>query len=215
MHVAKNFDVEKLVPVGDGIPLGGKTVYRQRGMIYWYRWGEHTFDIRVMRKILGLPESLDADYWFKDNSAYTGQPERAFQEIVEQLRSAMDGCSFELLMAAHDTACDREDATRREADRVRPQLAPDAMSIPTTRPIYHNNKLSIIRPGLTFEAIDMAVASAARLVTQLRAERDRLASTQGKRGNIAAMRAHRRAAKELMRVEVILDQITTDGELPF
>ncbi|HXD35130.1 MAG TPA: hypothetical protein VN624_00645, partial [Rhodanobacter sp.] len=88
MFIGKFADKEKQVPEGAGIELEGKPVRRQRGMIYWYRWGRHTFDVRVMRKVLDLPEKHDADRWFMADSGYSDKPELALRDIVAQLRTA-------------------------------------------------------------------------------------------------------------------------------
>ena len=43
-----------------GWPINGVPVKRQVGMIYWYSWGKQEFDIRTMRRVLGLAEEQAA-----------------------------------------------------------------------------------------------------------------------------------------------------------
>ena len=71
MLVATCGDKDKCVPEGPGVgDFDGKPLRRQRGMIYWYRWGRHSLDIRVLRKLLGLPEDHEADKYFAVRSPF-------------------------------------------------------------------------------------------------------------------------------------------------
>lgn len=104
MLTRRFLDKEKGAPEGKGIDLDGTPVRRQRGMIYWYRWGRHTFDIRVMRRVLGLPEKHDADDYFMERSRYANDPDGALAAIVGELRSALEGRAFKAVMKLHDAA---------------------------------------------------------------------------------------------------------------
>lgn len=68
-------------------------------MMYWLRWKNHTFDIRVMWKILGineqpyfLDENMDLCDWKVNPDFYTG------------FIAAIDGKDFGELMQQHDEA---------------------------------------------------------------------------------------------------------------
>ena len=89
-----------------GWPMDGVPVKRQVGMIYWYSWGKHTFDIRVMRRALGLPEDHPADEWFMaDKPDACG----SFHALMSQLQEALGGRSFHDAMAEHDRLMDAEE----------------------------------------------------------------------------------------------------------
>ena len=90
----------------DGIP-----VKRQVGMIYWYSWGEHEFDIRILRRVLGLPPELTADKYFM---AKRPDPRAAFINIMNQITLSLDGRKFMEVIAEHDRLLDEEE----EADRL-------------------------------------------------------------------------------------------------
>ena len=73
-------------------------------MIYWYRWGRHTLDVRVLRNLLGLPEENDADIWFDRRSAYYSLEEEARGAIFSQIRDALGSKPFKELVKEHDAA---------------------------------------------------------------------------------------------------------------
>ena len=103
MLVSTFIDQSKNAPSGRAIGhFDGKPISRQRGMIYWYRWGRHTFDIRVMREMLGLPVENEADQWFMPDNPYQGKSEEALIVILGELYQAMGDRSFKSLMKAHD-----------------------------------------------------------------------------------------------------------------
>lgn len=109
-----------------GWPMDGIPVKRQVGMIYWYSWGEHTFDIRVMRRVLGLPEESTADKWFM---AKKPDPCGSFQEQMLQLQEALGERSFSDAMAEHDKILNKESEAELAAISARKaQMAasPDA-----------------------------------------------------------------------------------------
>lgn len=86
-----------------GWPMDGVPVKRQAGMTYWYSWGAHTFDIRVMRQALGLPEEHPADKWFMAE-----KPDAcgSFSAVMSQLQEALGDRSFHDAMAEHDRLMD-------------------------------------------------------------------------------------------------------------
>lgn len=102
MHVSKYLDKEKNVPVGAGCEVDGVNIRRQRNMIYWYRWGRHTFDIRVMRKVLGLPEESTADKYFMPGNEYEGDGDKALAAHVAAINAARGDRPFKALMKEHD-----------------------------------------------------------------------------------------------------------------
>ena len=99
-----------------GWPMDGVPVKRQVGMIYWYSWGKHTFDIRVMRRVLGLPEEHTADKWFMAKKPDTCG---SFQALMLQLQEALGERSFADAMAAHDKDMDEESESELAAIRER------------------------------------------------------------------------------------------------
>lgn len=82
-----------------GYPINEILVTRTQGMIYWYSWGEHEFDIRIMRELLGLPIQNPLDTWFMEKCP---RPHYAFNEIMNQLSKAIGHKHFIELMAEHD-----------------------------------------------------------------------------------------------------------------
>ncbi len=105
MLVAEFMDKEKCVPEGPGIgDFDGKPIRRQRGMIYWYRWGRHSLDVRVLRKLFGLPEDHEADKYFMEYSSYFNREDDAFRDIVLQISQALGDRPFKDLVKEHDAA---------------------------------------------------------------------------------------------------------------
>ena len=47
-----------------GVSFQGEMLHPIATMIYWYRWGEYTFDIRTLRSLFGIKESkaIDTDW---------------------------------------------------------------------------------------------------------------------------------------------------------
>ena len=95
-----------------GWPIEDKPVKRQVGMIYWYSWGDYEFDIRVMRRGLGLPSESAEDNWFM---AKLADPCGSFCNIMTELMLNLGARAFADVIAEHDRLLD-EDA---EADRAR------------------------------------------------------------------------------------------------
>lgn len=91
----------KINPVGPAILVDGVPLQRQERMIYWYRWGRHTFDIRDARWVLGLPMEHEGDSYFSEGP-YFLKPEEAFRAVVEQLLQALNGRAFADLIDHHD-----------------------------------------------------------------------------------------------------------------
>jgi hypothetical protein len=77
----------------------GTPVRRQKNMIYWYSWGKHIFDIRVVREILGLPRAHPGDLYFL---AAKPDPETSFRAIMHQLKGALGNRKFSGVIAEHD-----------------------------------------------------------------------------------------------------------------
>lgn len=95
---------DRLQPTGTGAHLDGALVQRQSTMTYWFRWRDHTFDIRVIRRLLRLPQQQDdVDLWFV-NPAYRRDPEAALAVKVGQLRDALRaaGQPFAAVLRQHD-----------------------------------------------------------------------------------------------------------------
>lgn len=110
MLVTEFADKEKNIPEGTGAgDFDGKPIRRSRGMIYWYRWGRHSFDIRIVRKVLGLPEKHDADKYFMKHSSYYNRDDDALRDILSEVSGAMRSRSFNEVMKAHDAALVAED----------------------------------------------------------------------------------------------------------
>jgi len=98
MLITRFSDQEKNLPEfgSRGVKIGGVYAYPQFGMIYWYRWRDHTFDIRVMRKLLSCPEEMEADRDFKMPS------KERVNVVLCGLRDAVGQQDFEELMRRHD-----------------------------------------------------------------------------------------------------------------
>lgn len=79
-----------------GIPVDQHLIHAQRGMIYWFIWGAHTFDIRVMRKVLSLQEENPLDRDFGMNR------QKRFEMVIRQILDAANGKRFADLIEAHD-----------------------------------------------------------------------------------------------------------------
>jgi len=93
-------------------PIDGKPIKPLAGMIYWYGWGDdEDFDIRIVRRILGLPEEQEKnDKWFMAKKPNHG---KAYMENCCQIHAAMKACgrSFADIMEEHDRL------TKEESDR--------------------------------------------------------------------------------------------------
>lgn len=101
--LASNFlDKEKNIPVGPAIVIDGMAVRRQRNMIYWYRWGRHTFDIRVMREVLGLPEKHPSDNYYMPGNEFSGDGDRALAVNISAIAVALGDRPFKSVMKQHD-----------------------------------------------------------------------------------------------------------------
>lgn len=70
-----------------GIPVNGLEVKRLYGMIYWYGWGSWEFDIRVVRKLLGLPQEHPDDYYFRETPC---DKQGSFARIIGQIQDALN-----------------------------------------------------------------------------------------------------------------------------
>lgn len=105
MLAAKFADKEKNVPEGAGVgDFDGKPIRRSRGMIYWYRWGRHSIDIRVIRQVLGLPKDHDADKYFMEYSRYYNRDDDALRDILSEVRKAVGDRPFRDVVKEHDAA---------------------------------------------------------------------------------------------------------------
>src|SRR5690606_7904428 len=94
-------DQDKNVPEGMGAgDFDGNPIRRSRGMIYWYRWGRHSLDIRIIRKVLGLPEDHAADKYFMEYSRYYNRDDDALRDILHEVREAMGTMSFKDVVRA-------------------------------------------------------------------------------------------------------------------
>ena len=72
--------------IAEGVPI-----YKCRSMIYWLRWGGHTFDIRIMWAELGLKDE-----------------EYGSQSFYENFINAIKDKNFQELMKRHDESILRE-----------------------------------------------------------------------------------------------------------
>jgi hypothetical protein len=110
-----------------GWPIDGKPVRRLVGMIYWYGWGDdRDFDIREVRKALGLPEESKHDNWFMSDAPRAGCT--AFHAQMTQLQDALSGRDFATLLDEIDRATEercRQEAQERLAAVRRPAPLPD------------------------------------------------------------------------------------------
>lgn len=79
--------------------LDGALVMRLRGMIYWYAWGDHEFDIRVIRRICGRPEDSAHDKLFMADPA---DQRSSFVAQMQELADMVAGRKFSELIAEHD-----------------------------------------------------------------------------------------------------------------
>ncbi len=104
--------MRRLTPIEFGhYPIDGKPMSMLQGMIYWYGWGDdEEFDIRIIRRILGLAEEqprMSMDKWFMSK-----RPNRckAYGNICKQIRLALadSGRTFADVLAEHDRIVDKE-----------------------------------------------------------------------------------------------------------
>lgn len=112
-----------------GWMIDGKPVVRQVGMIYWYSWGRHEFDIRVLRKALGLPVEMAADKYFM---AKRPNPCKAFSEIMTQIETASVGKKFLKVIAEHDRLLNEEaevNRVQRQAMQAKMEKLPKVFKI--------------------------------------------------------------------------------------
>lgn len=97
-----------------GFPIGGKPIRRLVNMIYWYGWGDdEDFDIRVVRRILGLPGESKHDKWFMKKRP---DPCAAFVGNMAQIIEALGSRDFGEVIAEHDRLLDvqaEEDRSKR------------------------------------------------------------------------------------------------------
>ena len=110
-----------------GWPINGVPVKRQVGMIYWYSWGKQEFDIRTMRRVLGLAEEQAADKWFM-----AAKPDAcgSFQAVMAQLQAALGERSFHDAMVEHDRLIDEEAEAFLAANKASQQ---QAASVPAAK----------------------------------------------------------------------------------
>ncbi|MGB2832958.1 MAG: hypothetical protein WBC07_08375 [Methylotenera sp.] len=78
--------------------IQGKPLKRCNGMIYWYWYAEHQFDIRIIRKLCGVNEEYEIDTWFMRKI----HPCTAFRSIAEQLISHIGDRNMDELIIKHD-----------------------------------------------------------------------------------------------------------------
>ncbi len=96
------FSDNKSTPSGTQIAMAeGSGIYTCRGMTYWLRWRDHTFDIRVMWELLGMEEQKyfigeDSRDWKVNPDFYTG------------FVSGIEGKDFGELMRLHDCKLEAE-----------------------------------------------------------------------------------------------------------
>jgi hypothetical protein len=102
-----------------GWMVDGTPIKRQFGMIYWYSWGDHEFDIRVMRRALGLPENHPDDKWFM---AVPPDACGSFQRVMMHLTDALGGLSFSEIMAAHDKQLDADAEAELQEHRASQEM---------------------------------------------------------------------------------------------
>ncbi len=102
MLVSKFMD-GKSTPEGRRLAItGGIPIKKCRGMTYWLRWGEHTFDIRIMWAMFGIKEeqyfleaNLSDDHYVVNPNFYSG------------FLDAIKGKDFSTLISEHDKILDQ------------------------------------------------------------------------------------------------------------
>jgi len=99
MLKSKFCDGKNVAVIGRQRLFGGIPVRRSRGMIYWYSWGRHTFDIRVLRRVLGVEEEIKADKWFMEQPA---DEKGSFEEQMNHLSVALGSRDMREAIKAHD-----------------------------------------------------------------------------------------------------------------
>jgi len=117
MEVTKFSDGKSAPTKMKGMKVDCAVVRRCARMMYWYRWGGHTFDIRVMRRVVGLPaDNKEYDNWWRKTNHLTSQ-EALVCSLTEILDSA-GSKKFSQLMDEHDTYLEggRNDAFVNDTD---------------------------------------------------------------------------------------------------
>lgn len=79
------------------IDFQGKKLSPIACMIFWYRWGEYTFDIRAVRKALGKEEIQDYD--LRGHSMGIGPK---FQKIAAEIIDIVGETPFMELFSGQD-----------------------------------------------------------------------------------------------------------------
>ena len=93
----------------DGVP-----VKWENGMIYWYLYGEKSFDIRQLRRLLGIPRERDMDtYWERGICEFLALCENIYEieRACEKLK-----ISFAILIKRYE----HENKSERERFRSMP-----------------------------------------------------------------------------------------------
>jgi len=82
------------------IMVDGKPVYQLIGMIYWFSWGDHVFDIRSMREVLGLKTEYKIDTDFSNSHRVC--------KMISKLLDVKGDSNFKDLMKSHDNLISAE-----------------------------------------------------------------------------------------------------------
>jgi hypothetical protein len=82
-----------------GVDFQGKMLHPIGGMIYWYTWGEYTFDIRAVRKAFGKKECMEIDTDFEMH------PCIRFQKIAAEIAGLVGDTPFLEVFERPGTTC--------------------------------------------------------------------------------------------------------------
>lgn len=98
--LASKYADRKSTPCGKPIATASEADIRKcRGMMYWLRWKDHTFDIRVMWKLLGIENQ---PYFIEKDKPIDDWKENP--DFYTDFLASIEGKDFADLMRLHDEA---------------------------------------------------------------------------------------------------------------
>lgn len=98
----------------------GKKIYQCRNSIYWYRWGKWVFDIREIRKVLGMqPTSCSDTAWFTEGNGCYEQKKKSFDLRLKALTDEIGSTPFEAVMKSAAAAEELQRRIDEAEDKMR------------------------------------------------------------------------------------------------
>lgn len=107
MHIAGK-DYKEQADLSITIEFQGKLLSRQRCMVYWFRWGEWSFDIRCLREFYNKKPERSIDF-------HRGNPCTVFQKQMKEVMDLIGDEPFEDVM--RKIVLNEEEQERVEKER--------------------------------------------------------------------------------------------------